>query len=114
MRGGDAKPPRQPLDVLDAVLPKRRGPLPLGCSRVARSIPCLPALPAQGAQRLTQKRSFIVAQALNGPWLVHDIVLRIDRTDRIGRVQTSDRRRVAAMQDPLHGDAVDPIDIAQK
>ena len=81
MRGGDAKPPCQTLDVLDAVLTKRRGSLPLGSGGVARSIPGSPALPAQGAQRLAQEGSFIVVQAVRWIWLVHAVVLRAARSN---------------------------------
>lgn len=111
LRGGDAKPPCQTLDVLDAVLTKRRGSLPVGSGGVARSIPGSPALPAQGAQRLAQEGSFIVVQAVHWIWLVHAVVLRsLDRTVKPITVRASSSpRKIRPRSRPDQGPARDGV-----
>ena len=78
VRGRDTEPSRQPLDVLDAIGLDRRWPLRLSLGRVAGSVPGVPALTAQGAERLPEQGPFIVTQAVYGLRFDQDAVLRID------------------------------------
>jgi len=78
MGGPHAQPPRQPLDLVDAIWPERGTPLSGCLGRVTGYVPGFAALQAQCAQGITQQRPFLVTQALYGLWLGQDVILQID------------------------------------
>jgi hypothetical protein len=62
VRGRDAEPARQALDIVDTVGSERRSPFSLRIGDIAGGISCLAAISAQRTKRFGQQGDFLVAQ----------------------------------------------------